>query len=75
MTDQYFARVHGTTPTRAWVNNPSVEDVKRAISLDITRGTTNPAFASKVVPALPEADRNELLSAALQAESDLDRAV
>ncbi len=50
----YFKRVHKLTPTRAWVNNPTQEEAKRAIEAGIYNCTTNPTFAMKQIQREPE---------------------
>ncbi len=48
MTHQtYFLRVNELTPTRFWINNPTVDDARRAIAAGAISCTTNPTYAMK----------------------------
>lgn len=53
----YFYRVQSSTPTRVWVNNPSIEDARAAIKEGAIACTTNPTYASKELSAEPEVSR------------------
>jgi len=50
----YFSRLHRETPTRFWVNNPSGEELDRAITAGAINCTTNPAYCSKLMETDPE---------------------
>ena len=41
----YFSRLVAETPSRVWVNNPTIEEVELALAQGATGCTTNPAFA------------------------------
>jgi len=49
MSRDYFHRLYQETPTRFWVNNPSGEDLDRAIAAGAINCTTNPAYCSKLL--------------------------
>lgn len=49
MPSGYFHRVAEQTPTRFWINNPSSDDMERAISAGAVNVTTNPAYCSKLL--------------------------
>jgi transaldolase len=44
----YFHRVHAKTPTRFWINNPTLEQAKKAIEAGAVGCTTNPSYVSKL---------------------------
>ncbi len=48
MNTTYFHRVQNETPTRFWVNNPTIEQAKLAIEAGAIGATTNPAYVSKL---------------------------
>lgn len=45
VSDSYFRRIKATTPTRLWVNNPTVEEIGLALDQGAVGCTTNPAYA------------------------------
>ncbi len=45
----YFQKVRKETPTRFWVNNPTVEEARIAIEAGAVGATTNPAYVSKLL--------------------------
>ena len=45
----YFHRVNRHSPTRFWINNPTVDEADRAIAAGAVGCTTNPTFAAKMV--------------------------
>ncbi len=44
----YFQRVKEETPTRFWINNPSIEQARQAIEAGAVGCTTNPSYVSKL---------------------------
>ena len=44
----YFHRVQAETPTRFWINNPSLAQAKMAIEAGAVGCTTNPSYVSKL---------------------------
>lgn len=44
----YFHRVHALTPTRFWINNPTIAQAKSAIAAGAVGCTTNPSYVSKL---------------------------
>ena len=48
MKSTYFHRVHQQTKTRFWINNPTMEQAKRAIEEGAIGCTTNPSYVSKL---------------------------
>lgn len=49
MSTGYFHQVHQQTPTRLWINNPSLADLEKSIAAGAISCTTNPAYGSKLV--------------------------
>ena len=66
-------RVHTETPTRVWVNNPTVEQAQRVARFGVESCPTNPSHGSKVLPQL--ADATALLREITAAHRDVDEAV
>jgi len=54
VSSDYFSRLYRETPTRFWVNNPSGEELDRAIAAGAINCTTNPAYCSKLMETDPE---------------------
>jgi transaldolase len=54
MNSNYIQRVVKDTPTRVWINNPTGDDLKRAIAAGAISGTTNPSYCSKLLQREPE---------------------
>jgi len=73
MTLQYFHRVHAETPTRMWINNPTVDDTRRAIAAGAVSCTTNPSFCSKLLQTEPEHIRG-LITQTVKESKDNDAA-
>ena len=49
MSKGYFERVHRWTPTRFWVNNPTVSQARLAIEAGAINCTTNPTYTAKML--------------------------
>ena len=45
----YFQRVNKLTPTRFWINNPTLDEAKMAIKAGAVGCTTNPSYVSKLL--------------------------
>lgn len=54
MREGYFHRVAANTPTRFWVNNPSGQELEKAVAAGAISCTTNPAYCSKLMRSEPE---------------------
>jgi transaldolase len=50
---RYFRRVHKETPTRFWINNPTLAQAGKALRAGAVGCTTNPSYVSKLI-ASPE---------------------
>lgn len=72
MTATYFDQLHQATPTRVWVNNPTIAEAERAIANGIRSSTTNPTFAAKILPTLAADDRQAVLNDAIRSAGDAD---
>jgi transaldolase len=48
-SDGYFQRVTSLTPTRLWINNPTVEEAQKSIEAGAVSCTTNPTYAMKMI--------------------------
>jgi transaldolase len=53
MSQSYFHRLHRETPTRLWINNPTLDDVDRAIAAGAISCTTNPSYSARVIKMEP----------------------
>ncbi len=49
MEQSYFHRVQKVTPTRFWINNPTLSEAEAAIGAGAEYCTTNPTYASKML--------------------------
>jgi transaldolase len=52
--ESYFLRVKATTPTRLWVNHPTVEEIGLALSQGAVGCTTNPAYGGGLLKRAPD---------------------
>jgi len=53
MAEGYFHRLHRETPTRLWINNPTLEEADQAIAAGAISCTTNPSYAARVIKMEP----------------------
>ena len=49
MSADYFKQIAAQTPTRLWVNNPTLEEARMAIAAGAISATTNPTYASRLL--------------------------
>lgn len=54
MTAHYIARVHAQTQTRLWINNPTLDEARKAIAVGALGCTTNPGYCSILLDREPE---------------------
>ncbi len=54
MSKGYFHRVHAQTPTRFWINNPSLDELEKSIDAGAISCTTNPTYGSKLIKTEPD---------------------
>lgn len=53
----YFQRVTRETATRLWINNPTLEELEKALEAGAISCTTNPTYGAKLLRSEPEAIR------------------
>jgi transaldolase len=70
MTDTYFTRMRATTPTRVWVNNPTLEEVDLALAQGAVGCTTNPTYGGNLLRRAPELVRPAIESAVAATDDD-----
>jgi transaldolase len=70
MTAGYFHRVTQETPTRLWINNPTLDELEKAIAAGAISCTTNPTYASKLLKSEPDAIRPILDRAIRETQED-----
>lgn len=71
MSETYFHRLEQQTPTRLWINNPTLEETDRAIAAGAISCTTNPSYSARIIKMEP-ARAMEAIQQAIQ-ESANDR--
>jgi transaldolase len=49
MRQTYFRRVHAETANRFWINNPTIDEARKAIEAGAVGCTSNPAYVSKLL--------------------------
>jgi transaldolase len=64
----YFHRVAAETGTRLWINNPTAQEVERALEAGAIGCTTNPTYCARLLDAEPDYIAG-LIAAAQSAES------
>jgi transaldolase len=68
---KYFHRVQAATPTRFWINNPTLDQARKALDAGAVGCTTNPSYVSKLFAS--EGDMNvvkETIDLLLRGEKD-----
>jgi len=50
----YFAQLTAETPTRVWVNNPTIDEIGLALEQGAVGCTTNPAFGGGLLRRVPD---------------------
>ncbi len=53
MSASYFSRLVAETPSRAWVNNPTLEELDLALGQGAVGCTTNPAYGGGLLKRVP----------------------
>lgn len=77
MTASYFLRVRAETPTRLWINNPTLEEVDLALAQGAMGCTTNPSYGGNLLRRVPDYVKpiiEEAVAEASLAENDLQLA-
>ena len=54
MSATYFSRLVAETPSRAWVNNPTLEELELALGEGAVGCTTNPAYSGGLLKRAPD---------------------
>jgi transaldolase len=54
MSEGYFHRLQQETPTRLWINNPTLAEADLAITAGAISCTTNPAYSARIIKMEPE---------------------
>lgn len=70
MPGAYFTKMRSTTPTRVWVNNPTLEEVDLALQQGAVGCTTNPAYGGNLLRRAPELVRPVIDAAVAATEND-----
>jgi len=73
MSERYFMRLHQETPTRLWINNPTLAEADVAIAAGAISCTTNPAYSARIIKLEPERAARAI-NAAIRESSDDQRA-
>ena len=74
MTMSYFQKVKAQTPTRLWINNPTMEEVDLALAQGAMGCTTNPSYGGNLLKRAPDYVKPiiaEVVAAAAPSDSDL----
>jgi transaldolase len=69
MTATYFARLRAETPTRVWVNNPTLAEVDLALAQGAVGCTTNPSYGGGLLRRAPDEVR-PIIAAAVAGTND-----
>ena len=54
MARDYFSQLKAESPTRVWVNNPTVDEIGLAIEQGAVGCTTNPAYGGNLLKRAPD---------------------
>lgn len=73
MSEGYFHRLQQETPTRLWINNPTLAEADLAIAAGAISCTTNPAYSARILKMEPERAARAI-QAAIQESPDNQRA-
>ena len=73
MAKGYFRRLHQETPTRLWINNPTLEEADLAIDAGAISCTTNPSYCARIIKMEP-GRAARAIHAAIQESPDDQRA-
>ncbi len=70
MTDTYFHQLVAETPTRVWVNNPTLDEIDLALAQGAVGSTTNPAYGGGLLKRAPDEIRPLIAECARAAADD-----
>ena len=65
----YFHRVAAATPTRPWINNPTLWEADEAIRAGAINATTNPSYVAGLLQQEPDVVRAMIVNAADDADA------
>ena len=74
MSDSYFLRMRADTPTRVWVNNPTLAEIDLALAQGAVGCTTNPAYGGGLLKRAPDEIRPLIAECVAHADDDLEAA-
>jgi transaldolase len=72
--ETFFRRLAAETPTRVWVNNPTVAEIGLALAQGAVGCTTNPAYGGNLMKRAPD-DIRPIIDACVRLSDDDDAAV
>ena len=72
MTASYFARLTAETPTRVWVNNPTIEEMDLALAQGAVGCTTNPGYSGNLLKRAPNQVSSIIADCVRLSEDDSD---
>lgn len=70
MVQDYFAQLATASPTRVWVNNPTLDEIELAIAAGAVGCTTNPAFGGNQLRRVPAEIEPIIETCAAQTDDD-----
>lgn len=66
----YFHRLQRETPTRLWINNPTLGESEQAIAAGAISCTTNPGYSARAIKLEPERARRAIQQAVRESTDD-----
>src|SRR5205809_420659 len=70
MASGYFHSVTEQTRTRFWINNPSTDELDKALAAGAISCTTNPTYGAKLLKSEPETIHRIIDRVILETEED-----
>jgi transaldolase len=70
MSESYFLRLNQQTPTKLWINNPTLAEADAAIAVGAISCTTNPAYSARIIKMEPERAARAIHAAIEQTSDD-----
>ena len=74
MAEGYFKRLQRETPTRLWINNPTLEEADLAIAAGAISCTTNPSYSARIIKMEPDRAGRAIRAAIQERPDDQDAA-
>jgi transaldolase len=69
VNESYFHQVKATTPTRLWVNNPTVAEIELALAQGAVGCTTNPSYGGGLLKRAP-GEVTDIIAACIADDAD-----